>query len=88
MFLTCLTLYTLFDSRAVWYCEKSYPKSWQLDPTEGPGRVRKRLKRCHLGLHPRFLHTQFQDKLGRFTNDHGCLLDQIDYHFQNRICQH
>ncbi|XP_052057749.1 lysosomal-trafficking regulator-like isoform X2 [Mytilus californianus] len=53
----------LTHERAVWHCQKSYPKSWQLDPTEGPGRVRKRLKRCHLGLNSRFLLTQHKEKL-------------------------
>lgn len=40
-------------------------RSWQLDETEGPARVRNRLKRCHLNLTKRFLKTEFQDKLGR-----------------------
>ena len=59
--------------RGVWHDAKSYPKSWQLDPTEGPGRVRKRLKRCHLGIENRFLTPDNQYKLGRAFN--------INFHF-------
>ncbi|XP_035828113.1 lysosomal-trafficking regulator isoform X2 [Aplysia californica] len=53
----------LTHERAVWYSPASYPQSWQLDPTEGPGRVRKRLQRCHLGIERRFLLDQHQLKL-------------------------
>ncbi|XP_061083889.1 lysosomal-trafficking regulator-like isoform X5 [Conger conger] len=38
----------LTHDRAVWYDQASYPTSWQLDPTEGPNRERRRLQRCHL----------------------------------------
>ena len=54
----------LYTNRAVWHNPQSYPQSWQLDPTEGPGRVRKRLRRCHLGVEPRFLLEEEQGKLG------------------------
>ena len=40
--------------RALWHHEESYPCSWQLDPTEGPFRMRKRLQRCHLEIAPKF----------------------------------
>ncbi|XP_056022508.1 lysosomal-trafficking regulator-like isoform X3 [Ostrea edulis] len=53
----------LTHERAVWHDAKSYPLSWQLDPTEGPGRVRKRLKRCHLGIEKRFLNLENQLKI-------------------------
>ena len=43
-----------FFCRALWYHEESYPCSWQLDPTEGPFRMRKRLQRCHLEIAPKF----------------------------------
>ena len=52
--------------RAIWHCEKSYPMSWQLDPTEGPGRIRKRLQRCHLDMEERFLLPQHKHKLGDY----------------------
>ncbi|XP_038214540.1 lysosomal-trafficking regulator, partial [Zerene cesonia] len=38
--------------RGVWHRSRGYPLSWQLDSTEGPGRVRLRLKRAHLRLPP------------------------------------
>ncbi|XP_053613102.1 lysosomal-trafficking regulator isoform X2 [Plodia interpunctella] len=41
--------------RAVWHEGYSYPQSWQLDPTEGPGRVRVRLRRAHLHIPRKFL---------------------------------
>ncbi|XP_071440474.1 lysosomal-trafficking regulator isoform X2 [Hetaerina americana] len=52
--------------RAVWYFPKSYPRSWQLDPTEGPGRMRIRLERCHLAIGKKFLMSDSQEKLDAF----------------------
>ncbi|XP_039285549.1 lysosomal-trafficking regulator [Nilaparvata lugens] len=49
----------LTHERAVWYFPKSYPRSWQLDPTEGPARVRIRLQRCHLSIKKKFMKPQF-----------------------------
>lgn len=40
---------------APWHAVRSYPRSWRLDETEGPSRVRSRLRRCHLTVAPRFL---------------------------------
>ncbi|XP_015795152.2 lysosomal-trafficking regulator isoform X2 [Tetranychus urticae] len=40
--------------KAVWYNEDSYLHSWELDPTEGPMRVRRRLRRCHLDIPSKF----------------------------------
>ncbi|XP_073990723.1 lysosomal-trafficking regulator mauve isoform X4 [Rhodnius prolixus] len=48
---------SLTHERAVWHSPKFYPKSWELDPTEGPARVRNRLRRCHLNLDPKFFKT-------------------------------
>ncbi|XP_046387473.1 lysosomal-trafficking regulator isoform X2 [Ischnura elegans] len=53
--------------RAVWFFPKSYPRSWQLDPTEGPGRMRIRLQRCHLAIQKKFLMKDHQDKLDAFS---------------------
>lgn len=47
-------IHHLTQERAPWYCKESYPCSWQLDPTEGPSRMRKRLQRCHLEIMPKF----------------------------------
>lgn len=54
----------LTHERAPWYFANSYPRSWELDPTEGPARVRIRLQRCHLNIDKRFFMTEYQDKLG------------------------
>ncbi|KAJ8308471.1 hypothetical protein KUTeg_013345 [Tegillarca granosa] len=59
----------LTHERAVWYCPESYPRSWQLDPTEGPGRVRKRLKRCHLGIDSCFLSEEYRHNLDSEKHD-------------------
>ncbi|XP_076318976.1 lysosomal-trafficking regulator mauve isoform X2 [Tachypleus tridentatus] len=53
----------LTHERATWFFEKSYPQSWELDPTEGPQRVRRRIRRCHLHVNPRFLMPEYQYKL-------------------------
>ncbi|XP_054259566.1 lysosomal-trafficking regulator isoform X2 [Macrosteles quadrilineatus] len=58
-----LLAHQLTHERAVWHFPHCYPSSWQLDETEGPARVRKRLKRCHLPIDKRFLKPEFQDKL-------------------------
>ncbi|OQR79535.1 hypothetical protein BIW11_00136 [Tropilaelaps mercedesae] len=44
----------LTHERAVWHMPEFVPASWELDPTEGPCRMRKRLRRAHLVLEPRF----------------------------------
>jgi len=54
--------------RAPWHFSESYPKNWELDPTEGPARVRIRLQRCHLNIDKRFLLPEYQDKLGIFID--------------------
>ncbi|XP_030603753.1 lysosomal-trafficking regulator isoform X5 [Archocentrus centrarchus] len=45
----------LTHDRAVWYDQTSYPISWQLDPTEGPNRERRRLQRCYLTIPNKYL---------------------------------
>ncbi|XP_043535949.1 lysosomal-trafficking regulator isoform X1 [Chiloscyllium plagiosum] len=45
----------LTHDRAVWYDPVSYPISWQLDPTEGPNRERRRLQRCYLTIPNKYL---------------------------------
>ncbi|XP_066534350.1 lysosomal-trafficking regulator isoform X2 [Hoplias malabaricus] len=45
----------LTHDRAVWYDHSSYPTSWQLDPTEGPNRERRRLQRCYLTIPNKYL---------------------------------
>ncbi|XP_026675054.1 lysosomal-trafficking regulator isoform X2 [Ceratina calcarata] len=53
----------LTHERAPWHFPDSYPRSWELDPTEGPARVRIRLQRCHLNIDKRFFMAEHQDKL-------------------------
>ncbi|XP_074663000.1 lysosomal-trafficking regulator-like [Tubulanus polymorphus] len=53
----------LTHERGIWFDAKSYPQSWQLDPTEGPFRVRRRLQRCHLGLKEKYLLPDCREKL-------------------------
>ncbi|XP_011260266.1 lysosomal-trafficking regulator isoform X1 [Camponotus floridanus] len=48
---------------APWYFSDSYPKNWELDPTEGPARVRIRLQRCHLNIDKRFFLPEHQNNL-------------------------
>ncbi|XP_072912760.1 lysosomal-trafficking regulator isoform X1 [Hemitrygon akajei] len=45
----------LTHERAIWYDPVSYPSSWQLDPTEGPNRERRRLQRCYLTIPNKYL---------------------------------
>lgn len=47
---------------APWYNKDLYPSTWELDETEGPGRVRIRLKRCVLHIEERFFASEFQHK--------------------------
>lgn len=47
----------LTHQEAVWHYPDSYPQSWELDPTEGPARIRNRLKRCHLEIEDRYFRS-------------------------------
>ncbi|KAJ8731033.1 hypothetical protein PYW08_002446 [Mythimna loreyi] len=53
---------TYTHEQAVWHSARSYPRSWQLDATEGPGRVRVRLRRAHLHIPDKFLKPQHRHK--------------------------
>lgn len=53
-----------FVFAAVWHEPRSYPSSWQLDATEGPGRVRVRLRPAPLDIPPRFLKPHARHKAG------------------------
>ncbi|KAF7992714.1 hypothetical protein HCN44_005058 [Aphidius gifuensis] len=53
----------LTHERAPWYFKESYPKSWELDPTEGPARVRIRMQRCHLKIDKRFFKNEYKNKI-------------------------
>ncbi|XP_069463086.1 lysosomal-trafficking regulator [Ambystoma mexicanum] len=45
----------LTHERALWCDMDSYPTSWQLDPTEGPNRERRRLQRCYLTIPNKYI---------------------------------
>ncbi|XP_038073792.1 lysosomal-trafficking regulator-like isoform X2 [Patiria miniata] len=70
---------SLTHERAVWYDPKTYPSSWQLDPTEGPGRVRRRLQRCHLHIPAKFLLPRPQ------ANDDGRPTVPLAYLFEDGV---
>ncbi|KAL7305380.1 hypothetical protein TKK_0002123 [Trichogramma kaykai] len=55
----------LTHERGPWHFPESYPCSWELDPTEGPARVRIRLQRCHLNIDRRFFLPEQEDKVER-----------------------
>lgn len=55
----------LTHEKAPWFFPESYPTSWELDPTEGPARVRIRLQRCHLSIDKRFFLPEYTNKLGK-----------------------
>ncbi|XP_077145213.1 lysosomal-trafficking regulator [Ranitomeya variabilis] len=48
--------------RAVWYDPASYPTSFQLDPTEGPNRERRRLQKCYLTIPNKYILQDRQKK--------------------------
>lgn len=50
--------------RGVWHDPRATPAAWQLDSTEGPGRVRVRLRRAHLRIPARFFQPPYKYKAG------------------------
>lgn len=54
----------LTHERAPWYFDDKYPTSWELDPTEGPARIRIKLQRCHLDLQQKFFLPEHKYKSG------------------------
>lgn len=55
----------LTHERALWCEPRALPQFWQLDPTEGPHRVRVRLAPTHLSLASRYLKPEHRYKLGK-----------------------
>jgi len=64
--LCCQTLTYLAFFRALWYDPVYYPTSWQLDPTEGPNRERRRLQRCYLTIPNKYLLPDRQKQEGNY----------------------
>ncbi|EMP27274.1 Lysosomal-trafficking regulator [Chelonia mydas] len=56
----------LTHDRALWYDPVYYPTSWQLDPTEGPNRERRRLQRCYLTIPNKYLLRDRQKQEGKY----------------------
>lgn len=56
-----------FFFRALWYDPVYYPASWQLDPTEGPNRERRRLQRCYLTIPNKYLLPDRQKQEGNYN---------------------
>jgi hypothetical protein len=50
-------IHRLTQERSTWHDPAHAPRSWKLDPTEGPSRVRRRMQPCHLKINPQL----FQD---------------------------
>lgn len=47
---------------ALWCDERALPRFWQLDPTEGPHRMRTRLMAMHLSFAPKYLKPEHKFK--------------------------
>lgn len=67
----------LTHDRAVWYDPIYYPTSWQLDPTEGPNRERRRLQRCYLTIPNKYLLRDRQ-------KSEGVLRPPLSYLFEDK----
>lgn len=48
----------------VWHDPDTYPDSWEIDSTEGPGGIRRRLKRCPVDIPLQFLMDKSHYKFG------------------------
>ncbi|ODN06306.1 Lysosomal-trafficking regulator [Orchesella cincta] len=62
---------------APWHFAASYPKFWALDQSEGPGRVRLRLKREQLKIHSRFVMPNYRDT--------GDVLQPLEYLLSEKL---
>lgn len=80
--------------RAIWYIDSHYPKSWELNPVEGPSRVRRRLRPCKLRLDGRYLRkskftrspeaTELPKRRDRMSTQN----DPLAYDWYNHYCPH
>nr|XP_037272079.1 LOW QUALITY PROTEIN: lysosomal-trafficking regulator-like [Rhipicephalus microplus] len=50
----------LTHERAPWHLSESFPTAWELDPTEGPSRIRRRLRRAFLPVDAKFMLPEHQ----------------------------
>ncbi|RWS21152.1 lysosomal-trafficking regulator-like protein, partial [Leptotrombidium deliense] len=49
---------TFFHEKSVWYFKEAFPQHWELDPTEGPLRIRRRLRRCFINIDQKFFRKE------------------------------
>ncbi|XP_022666072.1 uncharacterized protein LOC111252440 isoform X3 [Varroa destructor] len=84
----------LTHERAVWHMPEFVPASWELDPTEGPWRMRKRLRRAHLDLEPRFwinggtAQTKFSPPLAFLYCQHAAQREKWLHSFEQILSVH
>ncbi|NXP15950.1 LYST regulator, partial [Thinocorus orbignyianus] len=69
----------LTHDRALWYDPVYYPTSWQLDPTEGPNRERRRLQRCYLTIPNKYLLPDRQKQEGVIKTPLSYLFEDKTY---------
>nr|XP_013800926.1 PREDICTED: lysosomal-trafficking regulator [Apteryx mantelli mantelli] len=69
----------LTHDRALWYDPLYYPTSWQLDPTEGPNRERRRLQRCYLTIPNKYLLPDRQKQEGMIKPPLSYLFEDKTY---------
>ncbi|XP_068532314.1 lysosomal-trafficking regulator [Anas acuta] len=69
----------LTHDRALWYDPVYYPTSWQLDPTEGPNRERRRLQRCYLTIPNKYLLPDRQKQEGMIKPPLSYLFEDKTY---------
>ncbi|XP_068795056.1 lysosomal-trafficking regulator isoform X2 [Struthio camelus] len=69
----------LTHDRALWYDPVYYPNSWQLDPTEGPNRERRRLQRCYLTIPNKYLLPDRQKQEGMIKPPLSYLFEDKTY---------
>lgn len=80
--------------RAVWFMKDHYPQCWELNPVEGPSRIRRRLRPCKLSLESRFLRRPEQDfvkqadKLEKKSGESSLPIDFSSDDWYNHYCPH
>lgn len=52
----------------VWYSKESHPNSWELNPTEGPDRIRIRMRRCNLDIDERFFKPEERERKSKLNH--------------------
>lgn len=62
--------------RAIWFMKNHYPSSWELNPVEGPSRIRRRLRPCKLTLDKRYMRSSNKDG-SRVSTQNKSLKDDL-----------